>query len=387
VKRHRLYGLTLASDFPFSHPLPDAAPDRRPGPVDVVFELTETDPLPGEARPDAPDPGSETVYRSPERLPGGESVLTAVRAGPCTILRFAGVGAFSVGPDRIVARPAGPLDDDRRTVLELRLLGPVLAFWLERSGCAALHASAVTAGGRAIVFLSSNHGGKSSLAAALMTLGHPMLTDDVLVVERARGPGDGGTGGFRGHPGYPQMRLWPEDVDRLLGSGGSRFRPRRFPRVHPAFDKVRVPVGPGGLGELDGEHRPVGCLYLPDRRSDPLSDSLGDRPSSSSPGPPPDRDEGHGAPAGTLGAWGGGAVESGIGGIGIAPVPPREAVLALVRHSFLPRLVAAMGWQERRLDLLARLVSRVPVRRLIYPSGHEHLPAVARAVLDDLERL
>jgi hypothetical protein len=315
--------------------------------VDVRFELRETGRLPGERRPGEPESGAEVVYRSPERLPGGESVLTATDAGPRTMLRFADAGAFSVGPGRIVARPegprdAGPLPEQRRTVLELRLLGPVLAFWLERAGRAALHAASVTVAGRSVGFLSSNHGGKTSLAAALMALGRPMLTDDVLAVEEAV---EAGEVCFRGHPGYPQMRLWPADLERFLPPEGclEQTPKREFPRVHPGFDKVRVPVGSGGLGAFDAESRPLGCLYVPDRRE--------------------------GVP------------------IDITAIPRREALMALIRHSFLPRLVAAMGWQERRLDLLARLADRVPVRRLTYPTGHGHLPEVARAVLDDLDRL
>lgn len=352
MRCHRLYGLTLQSDFLFTHPLSGPDPGRGPGSADLVFELVDNARLPGEDRPGEPEPGAETVYRSPERLTGGESVLTAVRAGAWTLLRFADTGAFAVGPDRIVARPDGGLDPARRTLLELRLLGPVLAFWLERSGRVALHAAAVTVEGRAAVFLSSNHGGKTSLAAALLRQGRPLLTDDVLALEEAfeetaggetDGAVDGSIDGFRAHPGYPQVRLWPADVGRFL----ARDPGASFPRVHPGFDKVRVPVGEGGLGSFDGTARPPGCIYLPDR-------------------------------------GGRSAEDPGADGIEITDISRRDAVLALLRHSFLPRLVAAMGWQERRLEQLARVATAVPVRRLTYPSGHEHLPAVAEAIVEDL---
>lgn len=346
MRRHRLYGLTLDSNFSFTHPLPQSNPEHDPTGADLVFELAEDDRLPGEERPGEPETPAETVYRSPERLPGGQSVLTAVRAGAWTHLRFADTGAFAIGPDRILARPDEPFDDARRTLLELRLLGPVLAFWLERSGRTVLHAAAVTVEGRAAVFLSSNHGGKTSLATALMKAGRPLLTDDVLAVEEAAEAGtDGTTDGFRAHAGYPQMRLWPADVERFLPEETAGSPTSSFPRVHPGFDKVRVPVGPGGLGAFDRASRPPGCIYLPDRRE-------------------PDQN-------------GGEEVE-------ISGVSRRDAVLALLRHSFLPRLVAAMGWQERRLDQLARLATAVPVRRLTYPSGHEHLPVVAEAIVGDL---
>jgi hypothetical protein len=58
-------------------------------------------------------------------------------------------------------------------------------------------------------------------------------------------------------------------------------------------------------------------------------------------------------------------------------------LIELVRHSFSPHLVQAAGLQPRRLDLFARLVMQVPVRRLRYPSGFERLPEVVERLLKD----
>ena len=95
--------------------------------------------------------------------------------------------------------------------MEIRLLGPVFSFWLELQGIPVLHASAVLVEGQAVAFLSSNYGGKTSLAATLMQAGHPLLTDDFLPVER-------GDGLYLGRPGYPTMRMWPEEAEHFLGS-------------------------------------------------------------------------------------------------------------------------------------------------------------------------
>ena len=62
----------------------------------------------------------------------------------------------------------------------------------------------------------------------------------------------------------------------------------------------------------------------------------------------------------------------------------REAVIALVRHSFAARAVQALGWQPRRLRFFADLAQQVPLRRLSYPSGFQHLPRVGQAILRDL---
>lgn len=46
-----------------------------------------------------------------------------------------------------------------------------------------------------------------------------------------------------------------------------------------------------------------------------------------------------------------------------------------------PHIVEAAGWQADRLGALSQLVEQVPVRRLVYPNGVEHLPQVVDAIL------
>ena len=329
MKRYRLYGLDLVSDFPFSHPLPELAGEPAAGRAEVRFDLLPR----GGVLPGDEAPRARVVYRSPERAKGGESVLIATRAGERTLLRFAGVAEFSVARERIAARPEGSDDPRLPAVVELRLLGPVLAFRLESSGVAVLHASAVAVDGRAVAFLSANRGGKTTLATSLMAAGAKLLTDDVLPVQ----PPAGSSGDFLALPGYPQVRAWPADAERLLAQEPEALR--GLARVHPGHDKLRVPVGPDGLGRFEPSPRPLARIYLPERRNG--------------------------------------------GPVSIVPVPAREALIALVRHSFLPRLVEALGWAERRLELLARLVEAVPVSRLVYPGGAGRLEAVRRAVLAD----
>ncbi|HSG39948.1 MAG TPA: hypothetical protein VLE27_09955 [Thermoanaerobaculia bacterium] len=206
------------------------------------------------------------------------------------------------------------------------MLGPVLSYWLERRGIPTLHASAVAVDGRAVAFLSRQGGGKTGLAAALMRAGFPLLTDDVLPVEVREG-------GFFARSGYPQMRMWPDEAAWFLEGWEA------LPLVHPQVTKRRIPVGPvgeDGFGAFLDSTLPLACLYIPERRPD--------------------------------------------GPVEIVDVPPRDALIELVRFSFSPHLVAAAGLQPFRFDLFARLAQSVPVRRLRYPAGFERLAEVAEVL-------
>ncbi len=313
---YRLFGLSLASDFPFANPLPLAS-----GAPDLRF-LCGEGPLPGG------EPEAHTLrYQSPSRTADGRSRLLLHRLEGGDLLRFTGVADFLLTADLIQCQLREPA---QAFWVDIQLLGTVLSYWLERRGILAFHASAVVIGERAVGFLASNGGGKTSLAATLLQGGHRLLTDDVLAVE---------TGGPTpiGRPGYPSMRMWPTEAAHFVGGLHG------LPLVHPELTKRRVRVGAGGIGRFCAEPLPLACLYLPERR-DPTS----------------------------------GGTE-----IQISPLPPTTAVVEWVRQSFIPRLVTASGFQPDRLARLAQLAGRIPLRRLSYPSGFEHLPRVREAIERD----
>jgi hypothetical protein len=185
----------------------------------------------------------------------------------------------------------------------------------------------VSAGGRALAFLSRHGGGKSGLAAAMVQAGCPLLADDMVVLEERDEVR------WEVRPAYPEMRMWPDEASHFVGP------PEELPRVQADSEKRRVVVGDGGFGTFLDASAPLACIYLASRREET-----------------------------------GGVVE-------IQPVPRSEALIELVRHSFSPRLVEAAGLQPARLDRLARLVRSVPVRRLVYPSGFDRLPEVAEILM------
>jgi hypothetical protein len=116
-----------------------------------------------------------------------------------------GIGTFLVRDGREILVDPDP--DAGDALLQLALLGPVLAALLQQRGDLVLHASAVEIDGAAVGFLGGRGAGKSTMAAALLRRGYPLLTDDILAVSLE-------DGSPRVLPGFPQLKLWPDAVAR-----------------------------------------------------------------------------------------------------------------------------------------------------------------------------
>lgn len=271
--------------------------------------------------PDASDWRSEEpTYGSDVLLEDGKSFLFLYRCFGLDVLRYRGFADFYLWDDRIVCHL---IDSNRFDAVELYFLGLVLAFWLERAGTLTLHCSAVDVAGGAIGFLASKMGGKSSLAATFMEANFSFLTDDFLALRFEEDT-------WWTSSGFPQMRMWPDqaqhftdDVDALalVLTGEEK---RRVPIVAEAFCTDR---------------RPLAALYIPERRTET------------------------------------------IGQVEIETLSPRDAVIELVRESFLTRLLESAGLHGRRLAAFVTLARQIPVRRISYPTGIELLPDVRAAIV------
>jgi hypothetical protein len=314
----RIFGLNLRTDFDFDTPLPPGGSEP-----ELSFRCVR-----GPA-PDASSADGPAAFESPVTLQSGAPFLAIHPGVERDLLRFSEVADFLVTDDEITCHL---LDPDYAFMVEIHLLGMVFSYWFERRGIPMIHASAVVVGDRAAVFMASNRGGKSSLAASLVQSGCPLLTDDLLGLQQ-------GPGSLEGRPGYPCMRFWPDQAAQFWEAWDD------LPLAHPRYSKRRLPVGEGGLGTFWDRPTPVACFYLPERQADPR----GERE------------------------------------IQISPVPPSQGIVELVRRSFLPQVVEAVGFASRRLRFFGRVVSDVPVRRLVYPEGNEHLPQVRDVILEDLQ--
>lgn len=293
--------------------------------------------------------GSVAVsHRLVDELPEVEEIWVSEAEGPRFRGRFAlfrqpegfglavsaeGRGLFRCAPGSIRIEWTAP-----GTGAEHYLFSYALPLWLETRGAPVLHGSAVSFEGRAVAFLGQSGTGKSMLCAELLRLGCGFVADDALALHRAEGR-DGGRdarGAWRCAPGPPLIRLWPSGIEGRLeiAAGG-------LPRVHDTLEKRWLPVS-GGSVPLPASGLPLAALYVLERRPQA-----------------------------------GGPVE-------ISACGARDALVRVIEHSVAAAPAAALGLSGRRLERLADLVEKTPVRVLGYPSGADSAARVRAAILGDL---
>jgi hypothetical protein len=210
------------------------------------------------------------------------------------------------------------------------LLGPVCGFVLRLRGVTCLHASAVAIGDRAVALVGPAGAGKSTTAAALAMRGHRVLSEDVLALSS-----DGS--GFVVEPGYPRVRLWPESVAALFGAADA------LPRLTPNWDKRCFDLSAHDC-EFQQQPLPLRAIYLLGERSkDPRSPC-------------------------------------------VKTVTGAEALLALVANAYTNYLLD-QGMRAREFELLGRLVTDTPIRRVIPHSDSSYLPKLCDLLIDDAKSI
>jgi hypothetical protein len=294
---------------------------RASGPADVTFTWSGQDPI-WRAEGEV-----RCLHESPVPGPGQSSELGLFRGRDYELIRLADVAEYTLGPTQIHCKL---LDSSKPHAVEINLLGVVLAYWMEQRKHLALHASAVQVGDQCVLFFGTNGVGKSTLAALMVQRGHALLSDDIVAVSQH---GEG----FVAQPSFPQMRMWPAQAQYFLG----RTRPLKL--AHPDFTKLRIPVGDGGFGRYAHAPLPVRAIYLVEEDS-----QLGDA------------------------------------AVTIEPLSPGAATIELIRHSFVPNMVAAAGLSPERLVAITTLLGQARARRLVHSPGTMHYARIVDALEHDL---
>ena len=159
--------------------------------------------------------------------------------------RWTGLFEFLVSADarRIQART---LKDGCEEALLGYLLVDALSFSMVRLGWEPLHATAVLTGHGVVAFIAESGGGKSTIGAALVHGGCPLVTDDMLVLTRT-------ADGFRAEPGPPRIKLYRDIAVRIFGSD------RNGVKMNPVTEKPIIRLD---ADEVVREAHPLAAIYL-----------------------------------------------------------------------------------------------------------------------------
>lgn len=138
-----------------------------------------------------------------------------------------------------------PVSGVSETELRFYLVGTVMSILLYERGLLVLHGSAVNIDNHAVTFLGISGEGKSSTAAAFLSRGYNLVTDDVAPVNFETKP-------YTITPGFPQIKLGQKTADVL----GYDFDTLHF--INPANEKRGYRPRQG----FDFSPLPIGRIYV-----------------------------------------------------------------------------------------------------------------------------
>jgi hypothetical protein len=253
-------------------------------------------------------------------FPDGTLWTCFYRVGDGYLLRFPDLADFTVSANghEVTAYPFPGVSDQ---TIEHLYLNQVLPLALSRQFKLVLHASAVEINNFAVAFLGVSGRGKSTLAASFSTSGCRFLTDDGLQLEK-------GPGGYLIQPSHPSIRLWDDSRQALIPESAQAAPPVDF------TPKSRF-LADDEVAYCDVA-RPLRCVYF-----------LG---------------------------------EGNTDSVSIEPVSGRDAMIELIRHSFLLDIEA----REMLMHHFGQIseLARIPMFfRLDYPRRYEWLPHVRDVVI------
>ena len=263
----------------------------------------------------------------PETLPGGSvthspsSLVWQARPG-AFLLHGEGVARYLVTGGRDVLIEPLSADDDTAA---LCLLNTPFAALLQQRGVTTLHAAAVATASGAVLLMGVSGIGKSSLAAALVERGYPLLTDDLACMVQHAG------GRVMVFPTFPSQRLWADSLDAM------GWRRRAQSRGRQGQNKYWIPAQRTCAAPLPAYAAFV--LGVNDRRD-----------------------------------------------IVLNPVPSGRAFFRLLDHSYRSKALQAMGQSSTLFHTLVAIARQVPVVRVTRPRHPFLLDALADRIEAYLRR-
>jgi len=258
-------------------------------------------------------------------LPEGVPWTRFYRTAAGFLLRFPDLADFEISDDGGSVR-SWPAPGVSVGSVEHLYLNQVLPLALSKRGRLVFHASAIDLCGGAVAFMGKSGMGKSTLAASFAANGFAFLSDDGMIM-------DCGRDGVRIVPSHASIRLWDDSRAAVIGDGAASA---------PELDytsKGRFLAG----AEVRhcAEPRPLHRVYF-----------LGEADASQ---------------------------------CSIAPLGSGEALIELVRHSFLLDVQDA-NLLAAHFDKLSAVAARGIFHRLDYPRKYEELADVRQEIIDHAGR-
>ena len=321
---YRAYGLTLGCNTPVSALRQERTELER---YDLVVSLgPETDWV-REAR----RLPSHLVHPSPGEIERDNSPFMVTSYGGREFFELAygeeAIFFVDAAAERIWGTCLPPLNTED---VETYLLGPVMGFVLRRRNILALHASAVSVGGQAVALCGESQAGKSTMAAALALRGIPVLCEDITPLYEE-------SGRFQVEPGYPRVCLWPDAVEKLFGARDA------LPQLTPSWEKFFLPLD-GSNASFEAQRKPLGAVYM-----------LAPRAAEAN------------APR-------------------IEEAGARGALLELVQNTYMNCLLDRHQ-RAVEFDALSKLVTQVPVRRIVPHADPGRIDDLCDLILADVKCL
>ena len=312
---YRVCGLRIGSAIPFPE-LCEETGSKREFPPDLEFrmggDLSRWD-------------GGKVVMTWEES--GGAPWLTCTKTRDGYRLHYTGFADFLIDPaGRRVSCVANP-DTEPATIRHL-FLDQVMPPLLNLRGTESLHASAVRTPSGACAFVGPSGGGKSTLAASFHVAGHPVLSDDCLILKED-------SDHISVEPAYPGLRLWDDSRGAFFGNTLPTLPVSQY------TSKQRISTSESNIGEFF----PLRGIYSlrrharRTRRTDPV----------------------------------------------IEPLSIRDAFMELVEFAYRLDL-SDQAMILRQMRVLERVALEIPVRRLRLPDDLGALPAAREMILQDLLR-
>jgi hypothetical protein len=244
-----------------------------------------------------------------------------------------------------------------------------IALWLELKGVPCIHANAIELDNFASLIIAPSRTGKSTLTTHLLHQGFKMMTDDMAAIHTAA------RGQFMIYPSWPKIRLWPDVVDDLVGTevdndtysnanepketetksvngiynntlnkNAPKLSKHKKTKVHQKFAKHEIEFEEE-TDVWENTPKQLKAIYYLERH------------------------------------------ERATQKCEIARINASHGLMTLLQNSILADAYKSMEVETQRLQKLAKILETIPIFKISYPSGLEHLDYVGIELKKHLKSL